>query len=153
MVSLELDSAPLAETYDRVGERQFNHGKLLVKDLEISAGDRVLDVGCGTGRLGAHVAGITGPSGEVVGIDPLPFRVKLSNQKRAPGFSAIVGTAIGMDPQAPKSLKGAPSLRLKSGAPFDSDLTAADFILLLCLPRYSFEFKSVDLNPDPVVGE
>jgi hypothetical protein len=29
----------------------------------------------------------------------------------------------------------------------------ADFIPLLCLPRYSFESKSVDLNPDPAVGE
>ena len=42
-----------------------------------------------------------------------------------------VGTAIGFDPNAPETLKHAPSLRLDSGAPFDSDLTAADFVTLL----------------------
>ncbi|WP_437736154.1 class I SAM-dependent methyltransferase [Sorangium sp. So ce1335] len=93
MVSLALDSAALAETYDRVSDRQFNHGKLLIDDLQVSPGERVLDVGCGTGRLGAHVAELVGPSGEVVGVDPLPLRVALANSKRGPGFRASVGRA------------------------------------------------------------
>ncbi|WP_437319417.1 methyltransferase domain-containing protein [Sorangium sp. So ce385] len=93
MVSLALDSAVLAETYDRVSDRQFNHGKLLIEDLQISPGERVLDVGCGTGRLGAHVAELVGPSGEVAGVDPLPLRVELANQKRRPNFRASVGQA------------------------------------------------------------
>jgi uncharacterized protein YbjQ (UPF0145 family) len=42
-----------------------------------------------------------------------------------------VGTAIAADPNPPASLENAPSLRLKNGHPFDSDLTAADFITLL----------------------
>ena len=42
-----------------------------------------------------------------------------------------VGTAIARDPDAPTSLRQAPSLRLASGAPFDSDLAAADFVTLL----------------------
>src|SRR5262245_36121545 len=29
----------------------------------------------------------------------------------------------------------------------------ADFMPLLCLPRYSIELKCLNLNPDPVVGE
>ncbi|WP_437337209.1 class I SAM-dependent methyltransferase [Sorangium sp. So ce394] len=93
MVSLALDSAVLAETYDRVSDRQFNHGKLLIEDLQISPGERVLDVGCGTGRLGAHVAELVGPSGEVAGVDPLPLRVELANKKRRPNFRASVGQA------------------------------------------------------------
>ncbi|WP_437679766.1 class I SAM-dependent methyltransferase [Sorangium sp. So ce131] len=93
MVSLALDSAALAETYDRVSDRQFNHGKLLVQDLQIAPGERVLDVGCGTGRLGAYVADLVGPSGEVVGLDPLPLRVELANKKRRPNFRASVGRA------------------------------------------------------------
>ncbi|WP_233561530.1 class I SAM-dependent methyltransferase [Sorangium cellulosum] len=92
MVSLALDSAALAETYDRVSDRQFNHGKLLIEDLQVSPGERVLDVGCGTGRLGAHVAELVGPSGEVVGVDPLPLRVALAN-KRGSSFRAAVGRA------------------------------------------------------------
>lgn len=93
MVSLALDSAVLAETYDRVSDRQFNHGKLLIEDLQISPGESVLDVGCGTGRLGAYVAELVGPSGEVAGVDPLPLRVALANGKRSPRFRASVGQA------------------------------------------------------------
>ncbi|WP_437769149.1 class I SAM-dependent methyltransferase [Sorangium sp. KYC3313] len=93
MVSLSLDSAVLAETYDRVSDRQFNHGKLLIEDLQISLGERVLDVGCGTGRLGAYVAERVGPSGAVAGVDPLPLRVELANEKRRPNFRASVGQA------------------------------------------------------------
>jgi len=93
MVSLALDSKHLAETYDRVGERQFNHGRLLIQALRISTGQRVLDVGCGTGLLAAHVAELVGPSGKVDAIDPLPLRVALA-KKRAPShLEATVGVA------------------------------------------------------------
>jgi arsenite methyltransferase len=93
MVSLALDSKQLAETYDRVGERQFNHGKQLVSALGVVAGQRVLDVGCGTGRLAAYLAALVGPAGKVDAIDPLPLRVALA-QKRAPAnLDAQVGAA------------------------------------------------------------
>ena len=98
MVSLALDSRHLAETYDRVGERQFNHGKELVAELGIAAEQRVLDVGCGTGRLAAHIASIVGPSGRVAAIDPLPLRIALA-QKRAPAnLHAQVGEAEDLSP-------------------------------------------------------
>jgi uncharacterized protein YbjQ (UPF0145 family) len=43
-----------------------------------------------------------------------------------------VGTAIAAHPErAPETLRGAPSLRLRNGAPFDSDLSAGDFVMLL----------------------
>ncbi len=43
-----------------------------------------------------------------------------------------LGTAISFDPEhAPPALKHAPSLRLASGHPFDSDLSAAGFVTLL----------------------
>jgi arsenite methyltransferase len=93
MVSLALDSAALAASYDRVSDRQFNHGKLLIEDLRISPGSVALDVGCGTGRLGAHVADLVGSSGEVRGVDPLPLRVELANRKARPNFAATVGRA------------------------------------------------------------
>jgi len=93
MVSLTLDSTELAETYDRVGQRQFNHGKKLISALRIGAGQRVLDVGCGTGLLSAHVARLVGPAGRVDAIDPLPLRVSLCRKKAPANLHAQVGAA------------------------------------------------------------
>jgi arsenite methyltransferase len=91
-VSLDLDSPELASTYDRVSVRQFNHGKVLIEALQPTRGERVLDVGCGTGRLGDYVAGLVAPDGEVVGVDPLPLRIELAARKN-PRFKAQVGRA------------------------------------------------------------
>jgi arsenite methyltransferase len=91
-VSLALDSEELAATYDRVSTRQFNHGRLLVAALAPRSGEHVLDVGCGTGRLGDHVARLVAPAGRVVGIDPLPLRIDIAARKN-PGFEAEVGRA------------------------------------------------------------
>jgi arsenite methyltransferase len=93
MVSLALDSTQLAQAYDRVGQRQFNHGKLLVSALKLGPGQRVLDVGCGTGLLSAHVAKLVGPSGQVDAVDPLPLRVALCKKKAPSNLQASVGTA------------------------------------------------------------
>ncbi len=76
-ISFELDSTFLAEKYDEVSERQYNHGKLLIRDLGIKAGHHVLDIGTGTGRLAEYVADITGPQGKFIGIDPLPLRIEI----------------------------------------------------------------------------
>jgi arsenite methyltransferase len=103
MLSLALDSPELAETYDVVGRRQYECGKLLIEDLGVAAGQRVLDIGCGTGLLGAHVAGIVGPRGQVVGIDPLPFRVALARKKAAPQFDASLGSADDLSAYSPRS--------------------------------------------------
>jgi ubiquinone/menaquinone biosynthesis C-methylase UbiE len=91
-ISLELDSAELAATYDETSTRQFNHGKLLIASLAPQPGERVLDVGCGTGRLGEYVANLIAPDGEVQGIDPLPLRIDLAARKNA-RFHARVGRA------------------------------------------------------------
>ena len=91
-VSLDLDSRELATTYDVVSTRQFNHGKVLIEALHPARGERVLDVGCGTGRLGDYVASLVAPDGEVVGVDPLPLRVELAASKN-PRFKALVGRA------------------------------------------------------------
>jgi ubiquinone/menaquinone biosynthesis C-methylase UbiE len=81
MVLLNLDNPELAKSYDDLSDTQFHQGCALVERLGVQAGDSVLDIGCGTGRLGFHVLRIIGPSGRFLGIDPLPARVAIANAK------------------------------------------------------------------------
>lgn len=60
---------------------QFENGLTLVDRLGVNEGSSVLDIGCGTGRLAAHVAKIIGPSGKIAGIDPSPLRIELASKK------------------------------------------------------------------------
>ncbi|WP_202214159.1 class I SAM-dependent methyltransferase [Methylacidimicrobium sp. AP8] len=87
----DLDTRELAESYDRLSDTQFRFGTLLVDRLGIRPGQRVLDVGCGTGRLAEHLAQRVGPSGEVLGIDPLPFRLEIARKRARPGLSFALG--------------------------------------------------------------
>lgn len=77
--SLRLDTDELARDYDRISAtRQFEFGKQLVAAMGIRAGDRVLDIGCGTGLLTHHLAEVVGRTGRVLGIDPLPSRIHIA---------------------------------------------------------------------------
>jgi ubiquinone/menaquinone biosynthesis C-methylase UbiE len=78
MTSFAHDSRSLAESYDRVSDLQFEGGKRLVERLGLEEGARVLDIGCGTGRLARWMGERVGPKGSVVGIDPLEERVGIA---------------------------------------------------------------------------
>jgi arsenite methyltransferase len=92
--SLLLDNSELARDYDRISAtRQFQSGKRLVADLAIKPGERVLDVGCGTGLLAEHIADLVGPEGRVLGVDPLPLRIGLALAKARPNLTFQVGDA------------------------------------------------------------
>jgi arsenite methyltransferase len=91
VTSLTHDSPELAQKYDRLSDSQLAGGKRLVERLSLKAGDRVLDVGCGTGRLARWIAEFVGPTG-VVGIDPLVDRVDVA-RAAAPRLSFSVGQA------------------------------------------------------------
>ena len=80
-VHLTLDNGELADAYDAISNSQFNRGCTLAARLAIKPGAAVLDIGCGTGRLGRHVISLLGPTGRFVGIDPLPERIKIANNK------------------------------------------------------------------------
>lgn len=93
-LSLSLDTLDLARHYEDVSSnRQFKAGKILVEKLGIHEGDRVLDVGSGTGLLAEHVAALVGPTGSVVAIDPLPLRIEIAKKRAASNLLFRVGDA------------------------------------------------------------
>jgi arsenite methyltransferase len=92
--SLTEDSDELARDYDRVSvDRQFQSGKMLVRELAPAPGERVLDVGCGTGLLAEHIADLVGPPGHVLGVDPLPLRIELAQAKAGSNLEFKVADA------------------------------------------------------------
>jgi len=67
-------------------------GRVLIEALRLQAGERVLEVGCGHGELGAWVAERLGPKGRMAGIEPLPLRVVMAS-RRHPRFEVREGRA------------------------------------------------------------
>ncbi|WGD53587.1 methyltransferase domain-containing protein [Bradyrhizobium sp. CB1650] len=93
VVSLEQDTPELARTYEEAGILQFHHGKFLIGPLALKTGDQVLDIGAGTGRLAEFVAGLVGPHGRVVGIDPLDNRIAIACLRQSDTLTFDVGRA------------------------------------------------------------
>lgn len=58
-----------AEIYDAVKAPQVDAGRELIALADVRAGDEILDLGCGTGKLTAELARLAA-RGTVVGIDP-----------------------------------------------------------------------------------
>jgi ubiquinone/menaquinone biosynthesis C-methylase UbiE len=93
VISLERDTPELARTYEQAGILQFHHGKFLVGPLALKSGDRVLDIGAGTGRLTEFVSGLVGPGGRVTGIDPLENRIAIARLRGSKTLTFDVGRA------------------------------------------------------------
>src|SRR5262245_54795430 len=62
------------------GRRAALHRRV-VELASIAPGERILDVGCGPGRLALAAGAVTGTAGEVCGIDPAPEMIALARRK------------------------------------------------------------------------
>jgi arsenite methyltransferase len=93
VISLEQDTPELARAYEQAGIVQFHHGKFLVGPLALKAGEHVLDIGTGTGRLAEFVARLVGSQGRVVGIDPLESRVEIARLRQSDNLTFETGRA------------------------------------------------------------
>lgn len=62
------------------GTRRRSYRRLLMA-AGVAPGDRVLDVGCGTGYFARMAADAVGPQGSVVGIDAAPEMIEYADRK------------------------------------------------------------------------
>jgi arsenite methyltransferase len=93
-LSYAFDTPSLADHYESVSHgRQVKAGKFLLERLRLRDGEAVLDIGSGTGLVAAHAAALVGPSGTVLGIDPLPLRVEISKERTRRNVAFRVGDA------------------------------------------------------------
>ena len=69
--------------YSQSNEPQLQHGKKLAYTAGIKPGDKILDMGCGTGELTAFLAGMVGKQTPILGVDPDNERIKLAIQKHS----------------------------------------------------------------------
>ncbi|HEX5176869.1 MAG TPA: methyltransferase domain-containing protein, partial [Chthoniobacteraceae bacterium] len=74
-----------AEVYDEcfVPALFAQWGKVVAEAAGIEAGQRVLDVACGTGALACAVADLVGVNGSVTGLDPNEEMLAVARRKRS----------------------------------------------------------------------
>lgn len=102
-ISTDLDTEILAKRYELLSDTQHEAGAFLLENLSIAPGERVLDIGCGTGRLASDAVGLVGLRGLVVGIDPLKDRIDIARMKAKFNLTFDVGDAQNLSRFAPAS--------------------------------------------------
>ncbi|XP_046846244.1 malonyl-[acyl-carrier protein] O-methyltransferase-like [Xenia sp. Carnegie-2017] len=85
----ELNYKEIAEIYSKVNDFQVELGKMMVCVLGIKRGDKVLDIGCGTGEITAYIADTVTEDGLCVGFDPDKYRIEVAMKKHLPGRTNI----------------------------------------------------------------
>ena len=69
-----------AKSYGALNNPQYELGCGFIRSLNLTKGDKVLDMGCGTGDVTAFICDVVGQDGEVVGVEPDEARVKIARE-------------------------------------------------------------------------
>lgn len=92
-----LDTPDLAKRYECVSaDYQLKAGIELLHALDVQEGERLLDIGCGTGALAEYAADLVGASGSVLGIDPLRERISIARRRARQNLSFEIGNAYAL---------------------------------------------------------
>jgi len=89
-----------AESYQRVSAPMEAMGREVLDRLELRGDERVLDAGCGTGRVTAALVERV-PRGEVVAVDGSPAMVAEAQERLGPGVEVFVADLLELELDAP----------------------------------------------------
>jgi len=106
-----------AATYDRIAAPQERWGLAVLDRLPLTGGERVLDAGCGSGRVTEHLLRRLGPHGSVVALDASAAMLAEARRRLGPWGRQV--TYVHADLASP--LVGA------VGGPVDAILSTATF--------------------------
>ncbi len=83
--------------YQKSSSAQYDWAIALIAGLKLEGKESILDMGCGDGRITAHLAGLV-PNGSVLGLDLSPEMIRFAAGKYAdhPNLSFQVGDASEM---------------------------------------------------------
>ena len=100
-----MDATTSANLYHTHSDTQRAMGKNLIDEyLRPEKGQRVLDLGCGTGRLTSYLSSQVGDDGQVVGVDPNGERVIVAKwvfKKSCPNARFLKGDILSALPFGP----------------------------------------------------
>jgi ubiquinone/menaquinone biosynthesis C-methylase UbiE len=85
-----------ASDYNRNSQNQYRWGMELIKQARVRAGEKVLDLGCGDGKITAVIASIAG-KGNVTGIDASKKMIKFAKTNFPGGIKFIAEKGEDMD--------------------------------------------------------
>ena len=79
--------------YQRIQRSLVDINRAVLAHADVRPGERLIDVGCGTGDTTAALADMVGPTGRVLGLDISEPLIEAARAKAAPNASFVVGDA------------------------------------------------------------
>jgi SAM-dependent methyltransferase len=81
-------------SYERIERAVAWFGEAVLAAAAASPGEKVLDIGCGTGRTSAALARAVGPEGRVLAVDISAMLIDAARAQSVPNATFVVGDAV-----------------------------------------------------------